>query len=70
MEFVYYEEVEMILDRALNPSSSKREIFYDRYEAFKYILKRIHVKNNAKNRSKIEKYMTKYEKTKGVSLYG
>lgn len=70
MEFVYYEEVEMILDRAINPSSSKKEIFYDRYEVFKYILKKLHIKHNAKNRSKIEKYMTKYEKTKGVSLYG
>ena len=68
MEFVYFEEVEMILDRALNSSSSKKEVFYDRYEIFKYILKKLHIKNNAKNRSKIEKYMTKYEKIKGVKL--
>lgn len=68
MEFVYYEEVEMILDRALNPSSSKKEVFYDKYEIFKYILKKMHIKHNAKNRSKIEKYMSRYEKVKGVKL--
>ena len=68
MEFVYFEEVEMILDRAINPTSSKKEVFYDRYEVFKYILKKMNIKHSAKKRSKIEKYMSRYEKVKGVKL--
>ena len=69
MEFVYYDEVEMILDRALKKGSSKRVGFYDRGEAIRYIIKKMHVKTGRKNSEKISKLITIYCNKKGVSLY-
>lgn len=69
MNFVYYEEVEMVLDRALKKDSQKRIYFYDRNEIITYLRKQLHIKSSQKNAQKISKCITRYVAEKGIDLY-